>query len=273
MMVKDTSRSPNRHNGIPCQLGSLHASIDVVADMIVHNRSRGAVLCRTDDPSGLYDQLLDFAGSLGTTLPQNEQGDLLDEVTFRSGAHVRGAKTRRDLPFHTDLGPTCPDIFFLACVSNSANGGNTLLVDLGRQHELAASWLSAETLATLSNPIPFDLSDDAAGDIERVCEWPILGQDASGHSQTHYNRARIHRGCRSMGRTLSQDERHALDELDAALAQPSRQAVVSLLPGDVLCVDNRRCVHAREAFTDRDTGPRLLLRVWLSTLASPQEVT
>ncbi|MFD1046621.1 TauD/TfdA family dioxygenase, partial [Kibdelosporangium lantanae] len=107
----------------------------------------------TDEPSAL----LSFAKRIGSLLPQNEAGDLVDQVTFTSGSHVRGAKTRRELPFHTDLGPCVPDVFLLYCVHQAPRGGGTIVVDGLRVPE----WLDDEALTVLTSPFPFDVSDNA----------------------------------------------------------------------------------------------------------------
>jgi alpha-ketoglutarate-dependent taurine dioxygenase len=79
-----------------------------------------------------------------------------------------------------------------------------------------------------------------------------------------YNRARIHRGYRTLGEHLPPARAAALDALDAALASPDLQCPILLRAGDLLCVDNRRYLHARGGFSDDHADGRLLLRVWLS---------
>lgn len=228
-----------------------------------------AIVVRTGEPRNLGVRLLDFAAAIGRVVPQTEQGDVLDQVTFTPGPHVRGAKTRRALPFHTDLGPNCPDVFLLGCVASASQGGATVLVKasdacdvLTRAAPTQVRTAPAQVLDQLSDPFPFDISDAADDSADAVRWWPVLATAADGTPSMTYNRARIHRGFRARRQPMPQACEHALDALDAALAVPEIQSAVTLAPGDVLCVNNRRCLHAREPFSD-DLSPRLLLRAWL----------
>lgn len=221
-----------------------------------------AIVVRTGEPRNLGVRLLDFAAAIGRVVTQTEQGDVLDQVTFTPGPHVRGAKTRRALPFHTDLGPNCPDVFLLGCVSSASQGGATVLVKAGDARDVLTHAAPAQILDQLSESFPFDISDTADDSGDAVRWWPILATAADGTPNVTYNRARIHRGFRAQRQPIPQARDHALDALDAALAVPEIQSAVTLAPGDVLCVNNRRCLHSREPFSD-DASPRLLLRAWL----------
>lgn len=227
-----------------------------------------ALVVRTGEPCDLGARLLDFAAAIGRVVTQTEQGDLLDRVTFTPGPHVRGAKTRRALPFHTDLGPNSPDVFLLGCVSSASEGGATVLVRASDARDELARGGSAQVLGQLGDSFPFDISDTAADSADAVRWWPVLATAADGTPTVTYNRARIHRGFRAQRQPIPQASNHALDALDAALAEPQIQSAVTLAPGDVLCVNNRRCLHAREPFSD-DSSPRLLLRVWLAVEPTP----
>lgn len=55
-------------------------------------------------------------------------------------------------------------------------------------------------------------------------------------------------------RGLSTEAEAALDVLRAACAEPSIQTSVTLGPGDLLVINNKRCAHARSQFTARFDG-------------------
>lgn len=221
-----------------------------------------AIVVRTGEPRSLGARLLDFAAAIGRVVTQTEQGDVLDQVTFTAGPHVRGAKTRRALPFHTDLGPNSPDVFLLGCVSSASQGGATVLVRASDACDVLARAAPVRVLDQLRGSFPFDISDSADDSADAVRCWPVLATAADGTPRMTYNRARIHRGFRAQRQPMPRACSRALDALDAALAVPEIQSAVTLAPGDVLCVNNRRCLHAREPFSD-DASPRLLLRAWL----------
>ena len=59
----------------------------------------------------------------------------------------------------------------------------------------------------------------------------------------------------------------ALDEVEMIANDESIFSRVKLEPGDVLLLDNRRFLHARDGFEDDDQHRRLLLRYWIRTRA------
>src|SRR5215472_16010719 len=126
-------RGSNEHFGVTGSMNELPVLDASLPEAVTTAReclfgAAAAIVVRTGEPHNLGVRLLDFAAAIGRVVTQTEQGDVLDQVTFTPGPHVRGAKTRRALPFHTDLGPNSPDVFLLGCVSSASHGGATVLV-------------------------------------------------------------------------------------------------------------------------------------------------
>ena len=48
------------------------------------------------------------------------------------------------------------------------------------------------------------------------------------------------------------------------ISNPKYQKCFALKAGEVLIVDNKRCIHGREAFTNNPQKPRLLRRLWIA---------
>lgn len=215
------------------------------------------------DAGAAPDRLLAFGRSLGTPLAQNRDGALLDLVRDEGSGTPRGAKTSRELVYHTDFATTIPDVFCLLAVRSAREGGESLLVSAHTVYnELLRT--APEHLARLREEYCFDRSGDVLPGDGPVLRAPVFAT-AGGRVAMLYNRARIHRGHRVAGQPLQRADLAALDALDAILDDPRHALTFTLQPGDLLAVDNQAVLHNRTAFVDH-TDPerrRLLVRLWL----------
>lgn len=211
------------------------------------------------------EQLLAFGRSLGAPLAQNRSGDLLDLVRDEGSGTPRGAKTSRELVFHTDFATTIPDTFCLLAVRAAMTGGESLLVS-GHTAYNELLRTRPDHLARLCRDYCFDRSGDTLPGDAPVFRAPVFATAGSGVTML-YNRARIHRGHRAAGEPLARADLAALDALDAILADPAHTLTFTLRPGDLMAVDNRVVLHNRKAFVDHPEPQRrrLLIRLWLRT--------
>jgi hypothetical protein len=202
-----------------------------------------------------------WSSLLGIPILQNLAGQRVDVVRNENTATVRGAKTDRELIFHTDFANSAPDVFGLLTVHQAREGGDSLLSDGAavvtelRRRDLAA-------YEELCAPLRLDRTGDVAPDQEQVVRTPVIRYDGERLSLC-YNRARIHRGHRVAREPLTRDQTRALDVFDDLLAESAVR--LRLARGHAILIDNRRMLHSRTGFTDHD-DPRLrreLLRVWL----------
>ncbi|GAA1616872.1 TauD/TfdA family dioxygenase [Kribbella sancticallisti] len=201
-----------------------------------------------------------YCTGLGDPLPQNRNLSRVDVVANVDPRSVRGAKTNRALAFHTDMANTTPDVFALLTVRQATAGGAS---KLARIADLTDALMSQpEVYVTLRQPFMFDRSGDVSDGVEPVFESPIVSV-RQGVPSVVYNRARIHRGHRLVGQPLTAAQQAALDALDELLATSDAVHRFTLQSGDVLFVDNRAVLHAREEFEDTAPQGRHLLRVWL----------
>jgi alpha-ketoglutarate-dependent taurine dioxygenase len=211
----------------------------------------------------LESTLLGLGALLGRPLPQDGRGSIVDAVRDERSRGVRGAKTNRSLPYHTDMAHVVPDAFILLAVRQARGGGESRLVS---GHTAANELLrtAPDRLARLGRDFQFDRSQDAPPGESPVQAAPVF-QQAAGVVSVRYNRARIHRGHRISGRPLSEEDEACLDALDEVLATERYALDLFLKPGDALVVNNRVLLHARTAFTDDEAGlGRLLLRHWIA---------
>lgn len=212
--------------------------------------------------------LFGLGGLIGRPLAQDGNGTRIDAVRDERSAGVRGAKTNRSLPYHTDMAHLVPDVFMLLTVRPARTGGASLLAS-GHTAVNALARQDPARLAVLRERFDFDRAQDAAPGQSPVDSAPIVAHTGGG-VRVRYNRARIHRGHRLSGRPLTDQARAALDALDETLAAQAHTLELFLEPGDVLAVNNHAILHSRTEFTDDPGGPgRLLLRHWIAASPGP----
>ncbi len=166
------------------------------------------------------------------------------------------AYTPKRLTPHTDLvaRQMLPGIQFLHCMVFDAEGGDTTLVDgFAAAEALRAEDPDAFRLLTVT-PLTFRYRDRVTTDI--TFRVPLIQLDDRGAvREVRYSNALLapidvapdqmaatYRAVRAFGRLL-----HGTRFL----------AQTRLVPGDVMCMDNYRLLHGREAF-DPNSGPRQL---------------
>jgi hypothetical protein len=219
-----------------------------------------------DEPAARRLTLL-ASGILGEPAGQDAAGILLREVRDRGlrlgeGRTGRYSDSRDGGNLHTDAphvpGPP-PDWFALFCLRQAPAGGGLLLVHV----EDVLGRLDAATRAVLAGEFHFDRrqADARPPTVPR----PIL-TTRGGRTEIAYLREYVELGHRHEHvPDLTGEQRAALDALDAALADESRQLTGKLDPGELAVFDNRHVCHGRTAFTDdpRPGHDRVLLRTWI----------
>lgn len=219
---------------------------------------------------GAHRALRTFSEALGILLPQDGAGQTVREVRYRglvaagTGVTGRYSDSREGGQLHTD-GPhrpeRPPEVFAMLCVRQSSIGGALVLVEADR----VVSLLDPDTISVLSRPFLFDQREHGTEPVPRR----VLRQGDDRRWQFTYLRQYIEAGHRHHGAApLTDQERDALDRLDAVLDKLSAQAdghrQIKLQPGQAVIVDNRRLLHGRTAFVDEAAGhSRLLLRTWI----------
>lgn len=206
-----------------------------------------------------------LTAQLGTPVSQSAEGRRLFHVRnagYQPGdARFRGPMSNKRLSFHTDR---CDVIAFLA-IQPALEGGETFLVSSQTlRDELRRR--DPEALATLSRPYPFLRHTVDGGNEKPYCELPIFSE-RHGHFAAHFLRVLIDRADASPDApSLSEEQRVALDKLEALAEDPALHVAFHLEPGDVLLLNNWTTFHRRSEFVDA-ADPELkrhLLRVWLS---------
>lgn len=151
-----------------------------------------------------------------------------------------------------------PDFLLLWCLRSDPEGTAATLVTAVDDLCAGLSPAQLEVLAEprFENRAPYSFTRDAPGERPWVGPAPILrGEGPQRH-------AALDLACGTRGLDPEADD--ALAALRRAAGAPGVTRRVRLRPGDLLIMDNRRCVHGRTPFPARFDGrDRWLLRVYV----------
>jgi gamma-butyrobetaine dioxygenase len=163
------------------------------------------------------------------------------------------AYTSFNLPLHTDL-PTRelqPGLQFLHCLVNDAEGGESIFVD-GFAIADALRQEEPQLFEALCEiPVEFRNKDRHS---DYRCLAPIIAVDALGRV-TEIRMANFLRGAFDTSVAQMPLLYRAYRRLIAMTREPRFRLMQRLKPGELWCFDNRRTLHARNAF-DPATGAR-----------------
>ena len=163
------------------------------------------------------------------------------------------AYTAFNLPLHTDL-PTRelqPGLQFLHCLVNDAEGGESIFVD-GFAIADALRQQAPELFQALCEiPVEFRNKDRHS---DYRCLAPIIALDALGRV-AEIRMANFLRGAFDTSVEQMPLLYRAYRRLIAMTREPRFRLMQRLNPGELWCFDNRRTLHARNAF-DPATGAR-----------------
>jgi gamma-butyrobetaine dioxygenase len=163
------------------------------------------------------------------------------------------AYTAFNLPLHTDL-PTRelqPGLQFLHCLVNDAEGGESIFVD-GFAIADALRQEDPESFKALCEiPVEFRNKDRHS---DYRCLAPIIALDALGRV-AEIRMANFLRGAFETSVEQMPLLYRAYRRFIAMTREPRFRLIQRLNPGELWCFDNRRTLHARNAF-DPATGAR-----------------
>jgi gamma-butyrobetaine dioxygenase len=156
------------------------------------------------------------------------------------------AYTAFNLPLHSDL-PTRelqPGLQFLHCLVNDAVGGESIFVD-GFAIADALRWEDPEAFRSLCEiPVEFRNKDRHS---DYRCQAPIIALDLSGQV-SEIRMANFLRGPFDAPAAQMPGLYRAYRRFIAMTRQERFRIIARLNPGEMWCFDNRRTLHARNAF-------------------------
>ncbi|VVO42038.1 gamma-butyrobetaine dioxygenase [Pseudomonas fluorescens] len=163
------------------------------------------------------------------------------------------AYTAFNLPLHSDL-PTRelqPGLQFLHCLVNEADGGESIFVD-GFAIAEALRQEDPQAFRSLCDiPVEFRNKDRHS---DYRCLAPIIALDALGQV-SEIRMANFLRGPFDASAEQMPKLYHAYRRFIAMTREARFRLMTRLNPGEMWCFDNRRTLHARNAF-DPTTGAR-----------------
>lgn len=205
---------------------------------------------------------------LGRPFAQNVEGTLLYDVRD-TGQDVRyGARfsvTNAESTFHTDnsFGEDILDYVGLLCLNTAKSGGLSQVVSGYAAHNRLREQYPDE-LELLYLPFHVDRRGGVKPGEAPTVPVPVF-QFNGQELLCRYLRYWIEVGHEKAGEPLTAGQVHALDTLDAVLADPELRAEFPLKPGDMFYINNRWIFHNRTGFEDHEepVRKRHLVRLWL----------
>lgn len=242
--------------------------------------SPGIMPRRTEDPEEVFALVREDGAAILSSLRADEQtasrlpslvfGSALREVADVAQVLETGAPTKRPsaldrtvrLDAHTDgfsYGDAYPDHFFLLCAATTHEGGESFLVDGYAVLDALAAIGGNDTLVSALGSVPVDQTEPD----KRAAVSPIVQTARDGRRMLR--RFPFQRPAR--GSTDRAADQEMIDVWRDAVAAASELAPrFKLMAGDAIAVDNYRCLHGREPYTD---GQRKMWRVWCWTERCP----
>jgi hypothetical protein len=222
------------------------------------------------DLEALKKRYSELGTQLGSLVPQNADGDLLRCVTdlgSTSGEHdasrAHGHRGRSRMNPHTDSA----DIAALLCVRPAMSGGANSVSSAGALYnEILAQ--RPEYLEPLCRGFHFDLTGKS-GTGRSVTERRIpVFSHRNGKLSCVFNKDRIALGMKKVSQPLDGLALASVEYLDA-LAKSEEFTIHFLMKaGDVLFLNSKCTLHARDEYDDwpEANRKRLLLRLWMNML-------
>ncbi len=202
-----------------------------------------------------------FMSHFGRIAIQNRIGEYIVDVSDKGrglGPQARGHYGNAELSFHADGA----NAVSLLCLETAPVGGRSLLVS-GPTLYNAIVAERPELLAPLERGFHHHRRDEREADDPKVTPWrtPVF---AYYDDRFHiiYTRISIDY-CMAEGVGITDEEKVALDFLDAVMARPENQVSMALERGDIQIVNNFLVLHARTAFQNGPDQIRRLVRLWL----------
>jgi len=220
---------------------------------------------------------LAFGLAMGEALTQYGR---LYEIRDRGGSYTDQAipvsMTGSSTSFHTDSSArdTLPDFVGLLCEQPSLAGGESLVSNALRAHEL----LQREDPAALELLYSSYVRDIVTPGVDKTREnllrnrFPIFAPCARRERIVfRYMRYWIEKGHDKAGEPLSDRHLAALDFLDEILSSREQALSFRLEQGDILWVNNRTLAHNRTEYKDTPENVRRLQRMWIRLRARPRQ--
>lgn len=189
---------------------------------------------------------------LGTPLIQNEAGDQVICVydRDRNQSMAQGARyhqTREGGTIHTDNvnAPTLWDYLILSCIQPAFVGGETILVDGIKVHQILKEHYP-DVLTILEQ----DFIWEKRGISDETYKAPIISYTSDQQPLFRHLRPYMESAHRKTNIPLTKEQLYALDTLDAVIEHSDNQYRHTLKQGELLLTYDAQVFHGRTCFSD-----------------------
>ena len=204
------------------------------------------------------------AQRLGTVVPQNYQGSMLEDIRDFSDTEAfdnRGYRSAGELSLHTDP----PTLIVLYCLQPARSGGENQLVNMGAIHA-AMQQQRSDLLPHLYRGCRYWVPSETTAGEGRASDWkrPVL-MLRDGQVSCVYYRPYIELAAKAANEPLTSAQTEALDCFDTLASTPRFQIRFTLAAGEAVVLHNRAVMHARSDYEDWPDARmrRHLLRWWI----------
>lgn len=214
-----------------------------------------------------------IGNALGEPLVQNEAGDKVICVydRDRSNSMANGARyhqTREGGTIHTDNVnvPFHWEYMVLTCISPAATGGENILVDGVHIHAVLKEH-HPDALEILEKNFLWE----KRGIEDATYEAPIITYDGHGEPLFRHLRPYMESAHRKLNQPLSDEQRYAVDTLDAIIEHSGNQYRHTFVAGEILLTYDSQVFHGRTCFADSINA--LTINEWSPELHLPMKRT
>lgn len=205
------------------------------------------------DLDSTKDRLARLGKLLGSTLPQDSEGEHLGELS----AQTRGPDWYNELPFHTDGS----NLLLLLGVQPAASGSVTKLACAAAILETMQSE-HPNTWKMLFESWVFHRGNRAG---PAYFERPIFRKQPNSTPDCFFLPGTIRQTPEVAGIPLSPERLQVLENFEQIAERRDHHFCLSLMPGDLLVLNNNKVLHARTRYSDDADAPqRLVLRMWVN---------